>query len=279
MPTFGDDELRAAALGKMQDLSGVNSGRIPRAASSPRSASSAAHSRYSWSLSWRGHVLEAGFGNGIHFPQYVAFHADSGYLRLNCGPGRGWGTSIVVLPSFWEGGRYHQGGRISVASQVSQSCLILSFSGSVSDLHVLGEVHLRQPETDGIVCDVWVRVEGDVRLDRRQGEAFKPVFASSMHVSDELWDVESIWIDSRRFAIPERGWIVEPVTRGRRIILNGGFSRWKQRAPSLEIELDDSMDIAGWKTSGADPDNDNIGVWAGADHVLPRWHYVLRARA
>ena len=222
-------------------------------------------------------MLEAGFGHGDHFPQYAAFHADSGFLRLNGGPGSDWGTSIVVLPSFWEGGRYHQGGPISIASQASQSSLMLSFSGSVSRLHVLGEVHVRQPETAGIACAVSVRIEGDVKLDRRQREAFKPVFVSSMHVSDELWDVESIRIDSRRFAIPERGWIVDPVAKGRRIMLNGGSSGWKRRAPSLEIELDDCMETAGWKTPSTDPDHDNIGVWAAADHVMRRWHYVIRA--
>ena len=200
----------------------------------------------SWSLSRRGHLIEAGFGRGHHFPQYVAFHVDSGFLRLNGGPGSDWGTSIVVLPSFWAGGRYHQGGPISVGWQASLSSLILSFSGSVSSLLVYGEVHLRQPETDGIACDICVQVEGDVTLDSRQGEAFKPVCASSMHVSSELWDVESILIDSRRFAIPEGGWIVEPVAKGRRIVLNGGSCQWKRRAPSLEIELDDCMETAGW---------------------------------
>ena len=109
-------------------------------------------------------------------------------------------------------------------------------------------MHVRQPETDGIVGTVRVSVEGDVKLDRRRREAFKPVFASSMHVSDELWDVESIRIDSRRFAIPE--WGVDRrwnSAKGRRIILNGGSSGWKRRAPSLEIELDDCMETAGWK--------------------------------
>jgi hypothetical protein len=231
-----------------------------------------------WSVSWRGHVLEAGFGHGSHFPQYVAFHADSGFLRLNGGPGSDWGTSIVVLPSFWENGRYHQGGPVSVASEVRQSSLILSFAGSLSGLRILGEVHLREPAVDCIACDVRVEVEGEVRLDRQRGEAFKPVFASSMHISDELWDVASIGIDSRRFAMPTGGWIVEPGVEGRRIVLHGGSSRWKRRAPSLEIEFDDCMDAAGWKTPSSDPDHDNIGVWAAADRVLPGWHYVIRAR-
>jgi hypothetical protein len=265
MPTLRDDHVRVAALGKFQQLNGVYGERIPCDA-------------LSWSLAWRGDVLEAGFGHGDHFPQYLAIHADSGFLRLNGGSDSNWGTSIVVLPSLWEDGQYHQGAPISVASKISQSTLILSFSASLAHLHVLGKVRLRQPEADGIACDVWVKLEGDVRLDRRQREAFKPVFASSMHVSDELWDVESIRIDSRPFAIPERGWVIKPVTKGRRIILNGGSSRWKRRAPSVEIELDDCMEIAGWKTPSTNPDDDNIGVWAAADHVMRGWHYVIRAR-
>jgi len=231
-----------------------------------------------WSLSLRGHVLEAGFGHGRHFPQYAALHTDSGFLRLNGGPGSDWGTSLVVLPSFWEAGQYHQGGPISVTSRESPSSLIMSFSGSISSLRVLGELHFGQPETDGIACEVRVSVEGEVRLDHRPGEAFKPMLASSMHVSGERWDVESIRIDSRRFAIPEQGWIVEPVAIGRRVLLCGGSSKWKRRAPSLEIQLDDSMEITGWKTPSTDPDDDNIGVWAAADHVMHQWRYVIRAR-
>jgi hypothetical protein len=232
----------------------------------------------SWSLAWRGRVIEAGFGRGHHFPQYVALHADSGFLRLNGGPASDWGTSIVLLPSFWEAGRYNQGGPVSVSWQARRSTLILLFSGCLSSLQVHGEVHLAEPETDSITCDVWVSVEGYVNLDRRPGEAFKPVFVSSMHVSDKLWDVESIRIDSQHFAIPERGWIVEPVVKGRRIALNGGSSKWKQRAPRVEVELDDCMDIAGWKSPSSDPNDDNIGVWATAIDVMHNWHYVITAR-
>jgi hypothetical protein len=235
-------------------------------------------SRGCWSVSRRGQLIEAGFGLGTHFPQYLALHAESGFLRLNGGPGSDWGSSVALLPPLWEAGRYAQGGPVSVTWKSFGSTSILSFSGRMSSLRVHGELHLREPGFEGFACDVFMSVAGDIRLDCRPGEAFKPVFASSMHVGDDRWDVESVCVDARRYTMPERGWIVEPVVQGRRMVLNGGASRWKRRATSVEIELDERMIIAAWKSPSSDPNDDNVGVWAAADHVPRDWHYVMTAR-
>jgi len=231
-----------------------------------------------WSVSRRGQLIEAGFGLGTHFPQYLALHTDSGFLRLNGGRGSDWGSSVALLPPLWEAGRYAQGGPVAVTWQAGRSTSILSFSGRMSSLRVHGEVHLRDPRPEGFACDVFVSIAGGARLDRRPGEAFKPVFVSSMHIGDDRWDVQSVCVDARRYAMPERGWIVEPVVQGRRIVLNGGASRWKRRAPSLDFDLDECMAIAAWKSPSSDPNDDNVGIWAAADHVPRDWHYVITAR-
>ena len=124
-------------------------------------------------------------------------------------------------------------------------------------------------------CAVAVQVQGSVDLDDRAAEAFKPMMLSSMHVSDHLWDVQSIWVDANRFAIPDSGWIVRPAQFGRRIVLAGGGSGWKKQAPSIEIELDRRLQITGWKDLSSNPNDDNVGFWAAADSVLPSWRYAV----
>lgn len=233
----------------------------------------------SWSVTRRGDVVEAGFGSGSEFPQYAAFHTDSGFLRLNWGPESDWGTSLIVLPCFWEGGRYHQGAQTSVSWQAHESCLTLSFAGLISGLHARGEVHLSAPMSGELSCAVAVTVEGEAKLDPRRGEAFKPLMLSSMHIAQDLWDVASIEVDSRRFGIPDCGWIVHPSLIGRRIVLTGGASRWKSQAPSLEIAFDRCFEMTGWKTPSADPDDDNVGFWVATEQIIRSWQYAVTARS
>jgi hypothetical protein len=247
-------------------------------ADTPSRGASAA-STDSWSAAQRASIVEVGFGGGVDFPQYAAFHTDRGFLRLNYGRESGWGTSVIVLPSFWEAGRYCQGARISVAYSPEVTDFVISFSGSISGLRILGEVRLAPPTTNLISCTISVATDGDLRLDRRPGETFKPVVLSSMHVSTDQWDAELVEIDSEPFRIPESGWIVRPAVIGNRFALRGGSSTWKTHAPSVQIELDRRLEITGWKTDSSNPNDDNLAVWAATDRVLPCWTYTVTATA
>ncbi len=229
----------------------------------------------SWSVASRGDLIEIGFGRDTSFPQYAAIHADTGYLRVNHGPGSDWGTSIVLPPSFWAHGRYYQGAVTALTWRSEGSLLRVAFCAAISSLRTRGEVRLKAPFTNEMSCGVEVHVHGSVDLDDRAGEAFKPVMLSSMHVSEDLWDVQSIGVDAKRFAIPENGRIVRPAARGRCIVLAGGRSDWKKHAPSIKIELDRRLPVTGWKTVSSNPDDDNIGVWAATDHVLRSWRYAV----
>jgi hypothetical protein len=234
-----------------------------------------------WSVARRGSIVEVGFGSGIDFPQYAALHTDGGFLRLNYGSDSGWGTSIILPPSFWEDGRFYQGASISVSSRVDVTDFVISFSGSISNLEAFGELRLTPPTRDLIFCTVRVTAYGGggLNLDRRPGEAFKPVTLSSMHVSTDQWDAKSVQIESESFQIPESGWIVRPPVVGTRFALIGGSSTWKRHAPSLEIELDRGLEITGWKTRSSNPDDDNLALWAASDHVLGFWGYTVTATA
>jgi hypothetical protein len=233
----------------------------------------------SWSIAQRGSIIEVGFGGGVDFPQYAALHTNAGFLRLNYGRDSSWGTSIILLPSFWEAGRYYQGAQISVAWRVEVADFVMSFSGSISNLRAFGEVRLTPPTTNLISGIVRVTVDGGLNLDRRPGEAFKPVTLSSMHVSANQWDAKSVQVDSELFQIPENGWIVRPAVVGNWFALRGGSSTWKKNAPSLEIELDRRLEITGWKTDSSNPDDDNLAFWAATDRVLRFWKYTVTATA
>lgn len=233
---------------------------------------------HSWSVAQRGKIVEVGYGRGSDFPQYAALHTDSGYLRLNYGPGSGWGTSIILLPSFWDAGTYYQGAPITVASRTEGVDLLIMFTGSISGLQVRGQIRLTPPAPNFLSGAVMIQVDGKANLDRRPGEAFKPVALSSMHISADRWDTSSAQVDSRLFQIPARGWIIHPPAVGRVLALRAGCSSWKTNAPALEIVLSESREISGWKADSSDPDDDNLSIWGAADHVIPFCQYTVTAK-
>ncbi len=232
----------------------------------------------SWSVAQRGRIIEVGYGSDSDFPQYAALHTDSSFLRLNYGPSSAWGTSIILIPSFWVGGSYYQGAQIIVAWRNETADLVMSFNGSISALQVQGQIRLRPPEPNLISGTVMVKVEGEVHLDCRPGEAFKPVVLSSMHISADHWDAKLAQVDSQSIQIPDRGWIIQPSAFGRRFALKAGSSVWKINAPTLEIEMNEARKITGWKCDSFNPDDDNIGLWAATDHVLRFWEYTFTAK-
>ncbi len=232
----------------------------------------------SWSVAQRGCIIEVGYGSDSDFPQYAAIHTDCGFLRLNYGRDSGWGTSIILLPSFWAAGCYYQGAQITVGRRNEGADLVISFSGKISGLRAQGQIRLVPPRPNSISGTVTVNVDGDVDLDCRPGEAFKPVVLSSMHISVDLWDAQSAQVDSQSFPIPARGWIIQPPTVGRRFALKAASSTWKTNAPTLEIELNEGREITGWKGDSSSPDDDNLGLWATTDRVIHFWQYTFTAK-
>ena len=232
----------------------------------------------SWSVAQVESIVEVGYGSGSDFPQYAALHTESSFLRLNYGPRSAWGTSIILLPSLWVAGSYHQGGQIRAAWRKEGADLEISFSGSISGLQAQGQIRLSPPQSNSISGTVTVNVDGDVNLDCRPREAFKPVALSSMHISVDDWDARSVQIGTQSFPVPAWGWISAAPAAGRRFGLQSGNSNWKTSAPTLEIELDEGREIAGWKTASCNPNDDNLSLWAATDHVIRSWEYTFAAK-
>lgn len=232
----------------------------------------------SWKVSQKGNIVRIFYGSGSDYPQYAALHLDSSYFRMNYGPNSGWGTSVILFPSFWKNGNYIQGAKINSKWETLGTDIILSISGKVDGLNVMGEVRIIPPKENMISAKVKINTKGDIVIDERRGEAFKLVMLSSMHISDDKWDCQAAYVDSKPFKLPESEWIVEPPLSGEIFSLKGGTSSWKKNAPTIEILLDQKRWITGWVTESKNPNEDNIGFWAASDIVLPSWGYTIIAK-
>ncbi|MDW8289472.1 MAG: hypothetical protein RMM06_02010 [Armatimonadota bacterium] len=239
-------------------------------------------SAQTWLVRQRGTILEIAYGSGAHFPQYAALHLDSSYFRMVYSPQSGWGTSVILMPAFWSGGRYYQGAPVTASWRTEGSDLLLLLSGRISSLQVSLEVRLAPPCRNTFVA--WVRtlsVTGNIPLDNRPGEAFKPVMLSSMRVSATRWDSRLAYVEGRLYHLPSSGWVVYPAANGSRFGLIGGTSSWKTNAPTIEVLFRQPrpLQITGWVTYSTNPNDDNVGFWAASSQVLRKWQYTLRATA
>lgn len=219
-------------------------------------------------------------GEGYTAPQIGALHLRDSYLRLNYGPGAGWGTSVILLPIYWSGGCCHHGARVRATWRAAggDQELVLDLTGRIGDLEVALSVSLPPPEPGLVRARVAGRARGSVRLDRRPGEAFKPVMLSSMRVAPDAWDASWALAGDHLHAIPGAGWIAPPPAPVcRNLGLLGGTSRWKRNATTIRIALDEPIEVAGWVTPSCDPNDDNVGLWAASDRPLREWSYTILA--
>lgn len=215
-------------------------------------------------------------GDGL--PQIAALHLRDSYLRLNYGPGAGWGTSVILLPVYWCDGCCHHGARVRASWHTRGPNLVLGLGGRIGDLDVTLDVTLSPPDEEGVLARLAGRVDGSVRLDVRPGEAFKPVMLSSMRISPHEWDACQAQAGERLLPIPAAGWIgPQPPVRADSLALLGGTCRWKENATTIRIALDEPLEVAGWVTPSRDPNDDNVGLWAAADRVLSTWSYTISA--
>lgn len=234
---------------------------------------------HTWAVKQNGNVLEIAYGSGTDYPQYAALHLDSSYFRMNYGRESGWGTSVVLTPSLWAGGNYFQGANITATWKDEGADLLIKFSGTVTTLAVEGEVRLLPPANNLLSAQVSVSSDGNVVVDNRPGEAFKPVMLSSMHISSDQWDAQSAYAGLQTYAIPENGWIISPSVNATVLGFNGGTSLWKTNAPTVEIVLGQEAPITGWVTNSGNPNDDNLGLWAATDVVLANWTYTINTKA
>jgi hypothetical protein len=130
-----------------------------------------------------------------------------------------------------------------------------------------------------LTARVAARVTGSARLNDRPGEAFKAVTLSSMRVSATAWDASAADVDGRLLTIPRRGWIGDPSATATTLGLRGGTSAWKRSAPTIVVALDRPLACAGWVSPSTDPNDDNVGLRAGSDHLLSRRRYTVTAAA
>ncbi|MFC2149665.1 hypothetical protein ACFLQ8_03085 [Candidatus Auribacterota bacterium] len=232
-----------------------------------------------WEARRRGAILEIYYGRSGGKAQYAALHLDSSYFRMIYGPGAGWGTSVILMPSFWTGGRLCQGADIGYDWSTSGTDAIIDFEGNISGLQVRGKIRLFPPKKNKFIARVDVSVSGNVKLDRKhKREAFKPLMLSSMRVSEDKWDTDKAFVGKFTYKIPKNGWIKRIPSNGKVFGLEGGSSRWKRNAPTIKIILEKPMRISGWVTKSSNPNDDNVGLWVRSRTLMRSWKYLIVAK-
>ena len=104
-----------------------------------------------------------------------------------------------------------------------------------------------------------------------------------MHISPTVWDTQTAYACLLTAPIPASGWIFDPPAYVNIFGLEGGISDWQiqqqqgRPAPTIEVRLDEALEVTGWVTQSTNPNDDNVGLWAASDQVLPSWSYILKA--
>jgi hypothetical protein len=221
--------------------------------------------------------IQGFFGPEDNLSQYFALHTESGYIRFVPSPECGWGTSVVIVPSFWSGGLYRQGMRCSASWDIVGTSVNLIVSARSEELSVEARVSVKPPIQRKITATVSVKLEGDLSVDDRPREAFKPVVLASMHTSAGVFDATAAFaglhicplLPGQGILPPKAG--ISAASFG----LVGGSSHWKINAPTVTVEFDHAVQVAGWSTEQTDPNGDNISLWAASPEVMREWNYDI----
>ena len=229
-------------------------------------------------------IIRVTYGWHGHHPEYACLHMDSGFLRMNYGPQSSWGASIIVPPCFWAGdpGDLYQGELNDLLTydwHTEQRDLVLEIQGSIYTLNFIGRIRFFPPTGDSLSAEIDMYVSGDADLSYRPGETYKPVMISTMHISDEEWDVQLAYVSDQTFEIPDEGWIVHPPALDSFFGVMGGTSEWQANTPTVEITMDDTRQITGWVDPDTNPNNENVGFWAATDYIVRSYSYAVVARA
>ncbi len=140
-----------------------------------------------WGVTQQDDDLQIAFGRASDYPQYASLDLKSGYLRMIYGPEAGWGTSVLLLPSFWSGGTLHQSGQVSANWETIHSTLVVTLHGSVSGLLTHVQVTFYPPLDDTLLAYVSAKMaalypapsssSADIRIDTSSP---KPILLAMM---------------------------------------------------------------------------------------------------
>lgn len=230
-----------------------------------------------------GPELQIYYGSGTNFPQYGTLHLSSGYLRLVSGPTSVWGTSIVLMPSFWSPScpvnDYCQGAPVSARAYTLGAMLVVQIAGTIGGLTVVERLVIAPPQPNLVTAHLSAVLYGTATLesDTHPWEAFKPVMFSSMHDDASNWDSKDATADGQVYAFPASQWILDPPVTATTFGLEGGTSSWNANAPTVTITLDTPAPllVTGWLNPDSNHNNDNVAYWTATTTLLSSWSYDI----
>lgn len=176
---------------------------------------------------------------------------------------------------------YYQGvpESFSYAASVVGETLYVDCKAEILGVQVDLDISFSPPAEGKFDARVWVEAvfPEDFFLAPRF-DAFKPVMLSSMRISETLWDCVTAVAGEQLVDVPyEQGLVLEMPVLADSFALVGGTSDWKEHAPTIEIELNQEMEIQGFVTASEDPNDDNIGYWAATPGAIESWAYTVHA--
>ncbi|HEU5437972.1 MAG TPA: hypothetical protein VFU88_01685 [Ktedonobacterales bacterium] len=227
-------------------------------------------------------ALQIYYGSGTNFPQYGTLDLSSSYLRLVSGPTSVWGTSIILMPSFWSPscpGDYCQGAPVSARTYTLGALLVVQIAGTIGSLTVVERLVIAPPQPNLVTAHLAAALYGTVTLesDTHPWEAFKPVQFSSMHDDASSWDASDVTADGQVYAFPAGQWILDPPVTASTFELEGGTSSWNPNAPTVTITLDTPAPllVTGWLNPDTNHNDDNVAYWAATTTLLSSWSYDI----
>lgn len=226
-----------------------------------------------WSVEVSSSEMEIFYGTRGNYAEMMAMDLTSSYYRLNTGPGCGWGTSVILWPSYWSNNQLYQGGPVATENwSKAGSDLVLYVTGTVGGLTCSAKMQLSPPVGKSFSVTVWESNTGNVTIDPRPNEAFKPVMLSSMNEGPTSWDSYNVLTSAGLNWYPSSGWINKgPSVTGFQV--TGGNSSWKTNAPTMTVTMDSARPVTGWVTPSTDPNDDNVGVWAASPSMAIQRSY------
>lgn len=246
-----------------------------------------------WIVDTVGREIRFSYGSGVDYPQYAALYTDSSHLRLTYGHEGGWGTAVLLTPSFWIGPVYYMGTPIETEVQLTCDTVTVEYSGTIAGLHSSGTLVINAPTATETTAHVHIATSGTITLaNDRPREAFKPVMLTSMHDSSTFWDASSIIIGNDSYAFPatiENQWMTSTSIPATRFGLVGGTSTWVTNGPTIIVETTGLINptVTGWITHfkevdgvlvPVDEDDDNVGLWTTETSVPGSWSYNIIAK-
>jgi len=231
-----------------------------------------------WKLFKKAGALDIAHEAGTKYRRHATLDLRESHFRMKPEFDSGRAASALLLPSFWEDDSLRRGAPITAIAKHEGADLLITIGGNISRLQARGQIRLASPQSDSLLATVTMHVTGNLQLDRRPNEAFKPLVLSAAQISSERRRASAAHVGSRRFPLPASGWIIQTPEIGSIFGLLEGTLTSSALAYTLEARMTGPRPITGWVAPVQNSQSVDVELWAASDSVINAWQYTLVAK-